>query len=78
MAKAKASFPKIPTVPDQVILTMSGDEAITLRDVLYRISGHENKTRRVHTQAVLKAIDVHLPGYSFPKDLTGGMEFSSG
>ncbi len=59
MAKATADFRR---VLDRVELTLSGDEAQTLRDILENIGGCPDTSRRMHTDAVrdaLQAQDVY-------------------
>lgn len=53
MAKATADFRR---VLDQVTLTLSGDEAQTLRDILEYIGGCPDTSRRTHTDAVMLAL----------------------
>ena len=53
MAKATADFRR---VLDRVTLTLSGDEAQTLRDILEHVGGCPDTSRRMHTDAVMNAL----------------------
>lgn len=55
---------------EQIALTMSKDEAETLRDVLGRVGGNLNTTRRKHAREVLVALTGVLgASVAEPEDL---------
>lgn len=55
MAKATAEFRR---VLDRVTLTLSGDEAQVLRDILEYVGGCPDTSRRTHTDAVMLALQA--------------------
>lgn len=63
-------------VPDGVILELSDDEAVVLRDVLRRLGGDPNTTRRALTDAVELALKKAGAGVSEEEDFTGFIWFS--
>ena len=64
-----------PVVPvRKFILSLSEDEARTLRDILGRVGGDPNYSRRKHKQVIFNALYDEL-GWDDPPDLIGTLLF---
>ena len=64
---AKAS--KVEKIVSEVSIILSGDEAITLCDILNRIGGCPDTSRRAHTDAILWALEKINIGTTNRKDI---------
>ena len=63
------------TIPS-IRITLTEEEAKAVRDVLYKIGGHEETTRRGLTHRVVEALDSVLPGHKSPSDIRGEIVFT--
>jgi len=71
MAKVTVTNP----APPAVVLELSGEEAQTIYDILYKVGGDPGKTRRKFASAILRALDDG--GFTRgPMDYSGGIYFS--
>lgn len=76
MATATGSIKQVMSYSGEVTLTLSAEEAMTLRRVLRRVGGHPHRSQRRHADSVAEALSGVLPADLPDNNTTGSIHFA--